>query len=82
MVYVIMICYVSNLFFHSLKSSSCGSGGGGGGHPLLSQSSLLYAACDNSLLYAACDNYLSNSIKVTLYSQPATAVAYCLFDAI
>ena len=39
-----MICYVYNLFFHSLRLSSCG--GGGGGHPLLSQSSLLYAACD------------------------------------
>ena len=38
-----------------MGDTHCG-GGGGGGHPLLSQSSLLYAACDNSLLYAACDN--------------------------
>ena len=53
--YAIMICYAYNLFFHSLKWSLCGGGGGvgggGGGHPLLSQSSLLYAACDNKCTY-------------------------------
>ena len=30
-----------------MGDTHCGGGGGGGGHPLLSQSSLLYAACDN-----------------------------------